>query len=701
MQLPLIRFLVAVCALISSLQAKICLLLLVEDEEEVIEQTLNSVKESVDAICICDWGSHDDTSVLIEAFKRETSLPIKIAFLEKGEAELTQGMRAAQEMLQEMGCLLSESYILFLQPGSVLKQGECLREKKLTAEVYTCKNTKPLLSLCKRTPHLLKASLQWQAENGLFPEWISTTPLQSAVLEEIAVEECTLSESLTQKKIENLLASLKNKEDAQSLLYLAQVHKAQRDFTQAIQLHKAHIDIAKKKEDIWFSHYMIGCCYEAQDQWEEALHWYLQAYQYDPGRAESLQKISSYYRHRGENHLAYLFAHQGARQSLPEEQTLWVVPAFFPYQFEEELSIAAYYTPYKKEGEEAANDLLLRKNVPWHLKDQTYKNMLFYAQKLPCEKRMPITFELPRIHEGTEERYHPMNPSILKTKEGYQVICRSVNYTQKGAKAFGTNDPSGIFRTRNFLLQYDKSFKLQAEREILENLARKRIRSFNLEGLDDCRIFSWDDTLWFSCTTGDTNPLGTFQISLCKLEDKPKEKTIHVERLIPLQGPDPYRCEKNWLPFIKEGNLHLIYSYDPFLVYSPNLQTGACTTQLSYMPSHDFSHFRGSAAPISFDGGYLLLVHEVVLQTDYSRCYLHRFLFLNRDFRVTKISKPFYFDHLGVEYCCSMTLDHSGKKLLAAVGLEDTEACVYFFNSDRIRSLLYPLQEKESHVFSS
>jgi hypothetical protein len=269
-----------------------------------------------------------------------------------------------------------------------------------------------------------------------------------------------------------------------------------------------------------------------------------------------------------------------------------------------------------------------------------------------------------------------------------------------GAKSFSTSDPTGVFRTRNFLLDYDRFFQLQNTKEIIENLPRKRIRSFNLEGLDDCRIFSFNEELWFSCNTGDTNPCGNFQISLCKLAKEAEGEHIHVEKLIPLKGPDPYRCEKNWLPFISKGILSFIYSYEPFTLYTPDLKSGNCLMTLSYENAHDFTHFRGSAAPIPFDSGYLMLVHEVVLKEDYARCYLHRFLFLNDQLRVTKLSKPFFFDHHGVEYCCSMTLDHSGKQLVMAIGLEDREARLSFYDCQNIRSLLYSLKENSSHVFS-
>ena len=371
-------------------------------------------------------------------------------------------------------------------------------------------------------------------------------------------------------------------------LYLAQISWRKKSTPAAIELHQMHIAESLNPEETWFSHFMIAGCYEAMGQWESALHWYLETYQYNPARAEPLLKCASHYRTHADNELAYLFAKQGARIGIADAPSLIPVPALQAYQFEEELSIAAFYTNYRTEGETAANDLLLRKNIPWPLKEQTYRNLLFYVEKLTALRTMPLDFELPFIIQGAEERYHPMNPSIRKTKDGYQVICRSVNYQQVGAKSFNTSDPTGVFRTRNFLLDYDRFFHLQSTKEIIENLPRKRIRSFNLEGLDDCRLFAFNDELWFSCNTGDTNPCGTFQISLCKLAKEVERRTDSCRKTHPPKRPDPYRCEKNWLPFIKEGVLSFIYSYDPFILYTPDLKSGNCSLTLSYENSYDF-----------------------------------------------------------------------------------------------------------------
>lgn len=174
-------------------------------------------------------------------------------------------------------------------------------------------------------------------------------------------------------------------------------------------------------------------------------------------------------------------------------------------------------------------------------------------------------------------------------------------------------------------------------------MPRIKTPAFNLEGLEDCRLFEWNKELWFTCTTVDTNPCGRHQISLCKLSNKASDEQIAVEKLLPMQGPDCYRVEKNWLPFVKSGQLYLIYQYAPFTIYKPHLETGECQVVFEYESSYDFSRFRGSAPPIEFDDGYLLLVHEVGFLQDFHRFYTHRFLFLDKEFVVRRLSNPFTF----------------------------------------------------------
>jgi hypothetical protein len=84
-----------------------------------------------------------------------------------------------------------------------------------------------------------------------------------------------------------------------------------------------------------------------------------------------------------------------------------------------------------------------------------------------------------------------------------------------------------------------------------------------------------------------------------------------------------------------------------------------------------------------------MVVHEVVHMDDHTRRYFHRFVYLTQDFKIEKMSKPFIFKQLGIEFCCGMTLDHTEDELILAVGIEDREAYLCIVDLDTIRSLLH------------
>lgn len=671
--------------------------MVVRNDESVIEECLNSVKSIADCICICNAGSTDNTLQIIEKFTKKANIPV--IFQEEESKNFgyphTLSVEAAKKTLEVFNFPLAKSYLLILDPDMKLHTDDDFKKEQLEADAYSLLEKTSSLSFSNYAIHLLKASIDWKNVGASHALWDNKESLRSVKLKSLSIEDLGDSGYKTRKlerDIELLNESLKiEPHNARYLFFLAQTHKSLKHYQEAIRGYQAHIEKGGSKEEIWLSKYMIGETYEEMGQWEHALYWYLEAFQYYPERAESLKKVTTHYRLKGKNDLAYIFAKYGSNLPLPSDQNLFPSSPLCDYQFDEELSIAAYYTRFREEGFVAANDVVFHKNLPWQVREQTYRNMLYYVPNLKDAHFVPISIELPFIQEGTTERFHPMNPCITKTDQGYEVICRAVNYTQKGAKEFHTNDENGIFRNKNFLLNYSKELKILSQKELVENLYRERIRSCSLEGIEDCRLFQYNKALWFTCTTCDTNPTGQRQISLCKLSDDKTSEIVPVEKLVPLKGPDLSRCEKNWLPFVKDGSIHLIYSFDPFLILRPNLETGHCTPVLEYQPTHDFTRFRGSAAPIEFDHGYLVLVHEVVLHTNYERCYLHRFLYLDKNFVIKEASLPFTFLHQGVEFCCSMTYDHSGKHLILPIGIEDREAYLCTVSVDTVRDLLKPL----------
>ena len=106
---------------------------------------------------------------------------------------------------------------------------------------------------------------------------------------------------------------------------------------------------------------MMGKCFEEMHDWEQALYWYLEAYQSNPDRAETLQKIATHYRQQGQNDLAYLFAKSASTIPAPKENTLFIHETLYQYELDQELTISAYYTRFKEEGYASSDRLLLKK----------------------------------------------------------------------------------------------------------------------------------------------------------------------------------------------------------------------------------------------------------------------------------------------------------------------------------------------------
>ena len=71
-----------------------------------------------------------------------------------------------------------------------------------------------------------------------------------------------------------------------------------------------------------------------------------------------------------------------------------------------------------------------------------------------------------------------------------------------------------------------------------------------------------------------------------------------IDHLVPLQREELRVAEKNWLPWSRDGELLVIYGYDPFEVRTVDLDTGATALAQLRPPPFYAGGFRGSAPPV-------------------------------------------------------------------------------------------------------
>ncbi len=344
---------------------------------------------------------------------------------------------------------------------------------------------------------------------------------------------------------------------------------------------------------------------------------------------------------------------------------------------------------------ETIDRLILDKSTPERIRNKALQSLWDYARPLEHATFLPIKFSLPLIRAGSSLRYVSLNPSIQKTDDGFLVICRTVNYKQKNGAIYRPIDSlDPVIRNKNFLLKYSKDMRFLWKKEIIDDFPGKKFENCPFRGLEDCRLIidpSDSSKISMLCTTLDLHPIYLPSMALCTLQEE--DHVVHTKKLVPLVPPKASfgRWEKNWLPYFKDELLHVVYSYDTFMTFKVNEKTGDCSYDDYYVPSYRFSDFRGSAPPISFDDGHLLMVHQTVPIKEHGRIYLHRFLYFNNKWIITKVSRPFTFRHMGVEFSCGMTLDHTNENLLIGVGENDEKAFIASVGVETVRSMLHAL----------
>jgi hypothetical protein len=278
-----------------------------------------------------------------------------------------------------------------------------------------------------------------------------------------------------------------------------------------------------------------------------------------------------------------------------------------------------------------------------------------------------------------------MNPSILVDEDKIRVIIRHVNYTfyhsEKklfqhywGPLTYVHPENDMHLRTWNYYCELDENYKISRYNKIdTSKFPEKELWDF--VGLEDARIFKWNDKLYTSGVRRDLDTKGTGRMELCEIvvtDDNVEE--ISRFRIPPPNDSNSY-CEKNWMPILNKP-YHYIKWSNPTEVVKVNPETQSCeTVSLSdqvYIPRD----IRGGSQIIPAGDFYLACTHEVDLfKSEVGRkdaLYRHRFIVWDKDFNIIKYSKDFAFMDGDVEFCIGM--DRHNGNLLMTFGFQDNGA---------------------------
>ncbi|HEV8051468.1 MAG TPA: glycosyltransferase [Parachlamydiaceae bacterium] len=365
---------------------KLCLTMIVKNEAKIIERCLNTVKDIVDYISICDTGSTDNTVEIIENFMEKTGIPGKVHRHEWKNFGYNRSLsaEAAQEWLSKQGCPLKNTYLLLIDADMMLQVGADFTKSSLKEDSYKlCQKSNTLSYFNTR---LIRASLPWDCVGVTHEYWACKFPCDDGRLDTLIIDDRNdggCKSDKFERDVRMLTQGLKDEPgNSRYVFYLATSYHCLREYDTAIKWYLARIAMGGWYEEVWYCKYMIGTCYEAMEEWEQALSYYLDAHRYNPERAESLQLISKHYRMNKDYEMAYFFAKKGSLVPYPANQVLFVSYPVYEYLFDEDLSICAYYAGFKDEGSAAVNRLLLKRDIPEYIKKQACNNVSYYVEPL-------------------------------------------------------------------------------------------------------------------------------------------------------------------------------------------------------------------------------------------------------------------------------------------------------------------------------
>ncbi len=334
----------------------LAIVIMVKDEVDVIVPTLKPFVESgLNSFLVFDTGSTDGTQDAIRSYFKESGVT-DAYILEEPFIDFSTSRNRALDLAER---LFSHHTFLLM----------------LDAEWYT-HDVATLLDFCKQNayhsaPHYTGScylmrlfTVQDSINNyvvrlmrighnvrytGPVHETITASPsgiVPNSVYFEYAPQECGREKSRARLMRDYALLKKNHENDPtnlRTLFYLGQTCQFLCAWEEAIFYYKKRLELGPLSEEQYLAAYRVGYAIEyyleesnntgvdIEYRWEDALHYYLQAHNMLPHRAEPLFRIACHYIRTNQHAIAYLFAMRAAQLPYPYDHSLFVEKKIYDY----------------------------------------------------------------------------------------------------------------------------------------------------------------------------------------------------------------------------------------------------------------------------------------------------------------------------------------------------------------------------------
>ena len=618
----------------------IVLILMIRNESRIIERCLKAVEGIVDAFCVHDTGSTDNTCDIVKEFLVGRTGCLTSSEWKDFGYNRTRSFQTARDYVRDkLKWDLSTTYGLLLDADMVFEAGN-LRTQQLTELGYTVLQCNGEIEYpnCR----LIRMDHEWVCRGVTHEYWDGDTkPLPKSVCWINDKNDGGCKSDKFERDARLLEKGLEDEPtNVRYMFYLAQTYHCLNRHEDAIRMYKKRFKAGGWDEERWYSLYMIGQTYLTLGNIPKFEKYMLQAYAHRPQRAESLYKLAKYFREKSQHYKAYQYVLMGRDIPLSSD-SLFIETNVYTGLFDYEKSILDYYVKSdKKEGVRSSIQYLLRSSSMW---SSVLSNLHFYTS--------PISSNIRKLE--TPQPFGPeFKSSAISLIEYPYANVRYVNYwIENGQYKTPRGEP---VQTHNAYVNLET---MEVIHKMDESTIQLPTREHNIRGLEDVRVcgdeftatvHNYADAIRVMRGRYNTN-LGTY--SDCVVHSSPSRKG----------------CEKNWL--LMEGTSNMIYDWSPLRVMNKEGEVIATHTTPPY-----FFLLRGSAPGRMYKNEMWVLTHFVEYSTP--RKYYHCFVKLDKDtYKPNAVSLPFVFKSAAIEYCISFTISQHGL-IRFYVSFNDTDSSV-------------------------
>jgi tetratricopeptide (TPR) repeat protein len=652
---------------------KIVLNMIVKNESKIICRLLESVYKIIDAYCICDTGSTDNTIQVIEEFfekinkknkKMKKKHEIKGQIIKKKFVNFGYN----RNWILEKCKLLYDDYdfILLLDADMVVKYSDDfysnMHELVDLDYYYIMQGSKDFKY---RNIRLVKP-IQQVKYIGDTHEYLNIpVNFKSKTIKEDEffindIGDGSNKDNKFIRDIDILKKSIeKNPNDVRSYFYLANSYFDIGEYQKAIKNYKIRIEKGGWFEEISYSNYRIGLCYLGLKKNEKAVQKFMKAYQINPIRLEPIYEIIKHYRLKKQYSLCNLFFKHAISMNEPPEEALFINTDIYRYKLLYEFYIFYYYLNIIDKSFYDFKEIhdILFKLLNNHCNvDNVLENYKFYCRGIKVNMKLEFLEDTRYDLTGVKDIFNSSNICLFQYNNKVNFIIRYVNY-------FFDNKWKYVYRekeaTKNYLITYknkeneDDEEYSEIETDVLINEKDRVIKDYDvLLGLQDIRIINFKNKLHYignvvfnykdnsgNNLRGSTIEFGTFDY-----DNKTLNGTI-------IKSPKNKMCEKNWALFNTPNKIYCIYKWNPISIGI--IKNDELLIRLNLESPEFFKYVCGSTPGIKIDNYFLFICH--VVSHSKPRRYYHLFVKIHGGtFKLLDYSYLFTFQGEPIEYCCGM-----------------------------------------------